>query len=88
MEDLRVGVIAFGRIDAQRRYSIAGNVAYATVDPKQLPGIVSELEKLALTAVVLRGDAPSARLGARPSAEAENRAKGALDPSNKFLPLP
>ena len=78
----------FGRIDAQRRYSFAGNVAFATVDPKQLTGVGEELENLGLTAVVLRGDAPSARIGARPFAETESRIKAALDPSNKFLPLP
>ena len=79
---------AFGRIDARRRYSQAGNVAHAELDPGQMASIEPELESLGLCGLVLRGGARRARIGRLPSPEAEARVKRALDPSNKFLPLP
>ena len=79
---------AFGRIDARRRYSLAGNVAHAALSAKQLPGMDTELDKLGLCGLVLWGNVTSARIGRRPSAEAEAAIKEALDPSYKFLPLP
>jgi hypothetical protein len=78
----------FGRIDAQRRYSLAGNVAYTTLEASQLSGVGADLDKLGLCGLVLRGNAPAVRYGRLPSPDAEARVKGALDPSNKYLPLP
>jgi glycolate oxidase FAD binding subunit len=80
--------VALGRIDAHRRYSAAGNVAHVSIDLEHITTIETELQKLGLAGLVLRGDAPKARIGTNPAASAEALLKRALDPDEKFLPLP
>lgn len=80
--------VAFGRIDALRRYSAAGYIAHASLDVDQIAAVGTELEKLGLAGLVLRGSAPKARLGHNPAAAAEALLKRAFDPNDKFLPLP
>ncbi len=80
--------VALGRVDARRRYSVAGNLAFASLGIDELEAVARDLVELRLSGLVLRGEAPGARVGHVPAAPAEALVKGALDPDDKFLPLP
>jgi len=80
--------VVFGRIDALRRYSAAGYIAHVSLNADQADTVDTELQKLGLAGLVLRGPAPKARIGHNPAATAETLLKNALDPDGKFLPLP
>ncbi len=77
-----------GRLDSKRRYSCAGNVAFASLDLRNVDALADGLDDIGLTGLVLRGDCDALRIGSQPSKAPEARVKRAMDPHDKFLPLP
>ena len=78
---------AFGRIDARRHYSAAGNVAHAALSARQFTAISRGIEELGLQGLVLRGKVDELRPGRHPSTAAEQIVKQAMDPDGTFPPL-
>jgi glycolate oxidase FAD binding subunit len=73
-------------LTVQRRYSVAGNVAWI-----DWPGIrpIQQLDECLrhhrLGGTVLTGKVPKCRIGVRPNQSMMKRVKAALDPENKFV---
>ena len=76
---------ALAPITSARHYSVAGNLAL--IAPSDEAATAQTLDALGLPALRLRGQG-AARIGARPSADMEDRTARAMDPDHRFVPLP
>jgi glycolate oxidase FAD binding subunit len=72
-------------LSVQRRYSVAGNLAWiAWPATRPIQQLDECLRYHNVGATVLRGDVPRCQIGARPNASMMKRVKTALDPEGRF----
>ena len=76
---------AVARLDARRRYAVAGNLALAATDadPAQVDAV---LAPLGLTGQVLRGPSPAPFIGAAIANPVDARLRAVMDPEGRFSP--